>query len=137
MQINGKKNTKFTVMSDIRAALLSDPAVRSHVSDRIYPVVAPENSPSGPFIVYTRDGYGIERTKQGIYMQKCSVYISCVSADYDDVNRLSEEVFLRLDGFANYENPDTGVRISRITMTDSTEDFAADRYVITLKFDVE
>lgn len=137
MLVNGKKNAKFTVMSDIRAALLSDPAIRSHVADRIYPVVAPENSPSGPFIVYTRDGYGIERTKQGIYIQRCSVYISCVSADYDDANRLAEEVFLRLDGFANYENPDTGVRISRMTMTDSTEDFAADRYVITLKFDVE
>ena len=70
-------------------------------------------------------------------MQKCSVYISCVSADYDDANNLAEEVFLRLDGFANYENPETGVRISRITMTDATEDFAADRYVVTLKFDIE
>ena len=48
---------KFTVMSDIRAALLSDPAIMSHVAGRIYPVVAPENSPAGPFIVYTRDGY--------------------------------------------------------------------------------
>ena len=66
----------------------------------------------------------------------CAWFI-CVSADYDDANKLAEEVFLRLDGFANYENPETGVRISRITMTDSTEDFAADRYIVTLKFDIE
>ena len=137
MQINGKKNMKFTVMSDIRAALLSDPAIMSHVAGRIYPVVAPENSPTGPFILYTRDGYSTAATKSGMYLQKCSVYISCVSADYDDANLLAEEVFLRLDGFADYENPETGVRISRITMTDSTEDFAADRFIVTLKFDIE
>ena len=50
---------------------------------------------------------------------------------------MAEEAFLRLDDVVNYENPDTGVRISRITMTDSTEDFAADRYIVTLKFDIE
>lgn len=136
MYIGNKQNTKFTVMNDIRTKLLADTDIHAMVADRIFPVICPEQIPNGAFLVYSRDSYGIDTTKQGIYEERCNVFISCVSPDYDEANRLAEKVFLCLQGFWNYRNNETGVIINRVNLNDSTEDFANDKYIVTLSFEI-
>ena len=75
-----KKQTKFTVCTLLRELLLNDKTVNELIGKQIYPIIAPEKT-KGNYIVYVRDEYSIERTKQGIYNQNCIVYISCVSSN--------------------------------------------------------
>lgn len=99
MYIGNKNNTKFKVMWDIRSRLLEDPDIHSIIADRLFPVVCPEQIPNGAFIVYSRDSYGLDTTKEGIYQERCTVFISCVSSDYDEANLLAEKVFLAINGY--------------------------------------
>lgn len=136
MLIGTKQNTKFTVMSDIRNKLLEDPEIRSIIANRIFPVTCPEEIPNGAFIVYSRDSYGIDTTKQGIYQERCNVFISCVSSDYDEASMLAEKVFMCIHGYWNYKNNETGVIINQVNLNDSTEDYANDKYIVTLSFEI-
>ncbi len=77
------------------------------------------------------------KTKQGIYDQQVSVFITCVSSDYDTSQEIAEQVYLALQNINNYRDPDNGVIINNIDLEDSTEDYAADKYLQVLKFRIQ
>lgn len=129
-----KKRTKFSVCTLLRELLLKDETVNKLTGKQIYPIIAPENT-KGNYIVYVRDEYSIERTKQGIYNQNCIVYISCVSSNYDDSQEMAEAVFQCLDNKYNISNEIQ--YIQSIEMIDSTEDYDGDVYIQTLQFKIK
>lgn len=129
-----KKRTKFSVCTLLRELLLKDETVNKLTGKQIYPIIAPENT-KGNYIVYVRDEYSIERTKQGIYNQNCIVYISCVSSNYDDSQEMAEAVSQCLDNKYNISNEIQ--YIQSIEMIDSTEDYDGDVYIQTLQFKIK
>lgn len=137
MIIANKDNTKFKVMHAIRTKLVNEPAVRNIISDRIFPVICPEEIPAGAFIVYSRDSYSIKSSKQGVYEHDCIVFLTCVSADYDEANDLAEAVYKSLQGFYNYVDSTTGVIINSIDLYDSTEDFVNNKFIVTLALEIK
>jgi hypothetical protein len=137
MYILNKKDTKFKVCNVIRKFLLENETLQLLVGNRIYPIMAVEGIGDGDFIVYQRESYGQSRTKQGIYEQTCSVFIVCVSSDYDTSQEIAEQVYLTLQDVNNYVDEETDIVINKIDMVDSTEDYAGDRYFQVLKFDIQ
>lgn len=129
-----KLRTKFSVSTLLREMLLNDSTINELVGNQIYPIIAPEAT-QGNYIVYVRDEYSIERTKQGIYEQNCIVYISCVSDDYDISQAMADAVFQVLDNRYNIQNEKMSIR--SINMTDSTEDYDGDVYIQTLQFTIK
>lgn len=132
--MSGKKQTKFAVCTLLRELLLKDEEVSKYVKNQVYPIIAPENT-SGNYIVYIRDEYSIERTKQGIYNQNCIVYISCVSTNYDTSQEIADAVFQCLDNKYNISNDKQ--YIESIEMIDSTEDYDGDVFIQTLQFKIK
>lgn len=129
-----KLKTKFTVCTLLREMLLEDATIQELVGNKIYPIIAPENT-QGNYIVYVRDEYSINRTKMNIYEQNCIVYISCVSDDYDVSQQMANAVFQVLDDRYNIHNETMSIR--SINMTDSTEDYDGDVYIQTLQFTIK
>lgn len=132
--MSGKKQTKFAVCTLLRELLLKDKEVSKYVKNQVYPIIAPENT-SGNYIVYIRDEYSIERTKQGIYNQNCIVYISCISTNYDTSQEIADAVFQCLDNKYNISNDKQ--YIESIEMIDSTEDYDGDVFIQTLQFKIK
>lgn len=137
MYITDKENTKFKVCNTIRKFLLANKTIQLLVGNRIFPIISIEQAGQGDFIVYQRESYSQMKTKQGIYDQQCTVFISCVSSSYDTSQEIAEQVYLTLQDVYNYVDPDNGVIINSIDLEDSTEDYAADRYLQVLKFRIQ
>jgi len=132
--ISSKIQTKFSVCTLIRTMLLENERVSELVGDKIFPIIAPEGTKSD-FITYVRDEYSIERTKMGISNHNCTVYISCVSSDYDRSQDIADAVFQALDGRYKINTEQQSIR--EIYMVDSTEDYAGDNYIQTLAFQIK
>lgn len=128
-----KTDTKFSVCTEIRKMLLNNSEIKRLVDNKIYPIVAPEGT-EGNFIVYVRDQYSISKTKQGIYEQKCIVFVSCVSDKYDTSQEIADSVFQCLVG--KYKINTGKTIINSIEMLDSTEDYANGVYIQTLEFSI-
>ena len=137
MIITGKEHTKFKVCNTIRKFLLNNETINLLVGNRIFPILSIEQAGDGDFIVYQRESYSQMKTKQGIYDQQVSVFITCVSSDYDTSQEIAEQVYLALQNINNYIDPDNGVIINSIDLEDSTEDYAADKYLQVLKFRIQ
>lgn len=119
---------KFKIASVIRDLLLQDDSVKELVSNKIYPLFAPEKT-DGDFILYKRDEYSIDYTKMGISGQKCRVFVNAVSDDYDRSQEIAVRVFKALQG--DYSD---GMKIK---MIDSTEDVTDKKYIQVLLFSIE
>ena len=137
MYITNKTDTKFKVCNVIRKFLLENKTLQLLVGNRIYPIISIEAAGDGDFIVYQRESYSQTRTKQGIYEQSCSVFISCISSDYDTSQEIAEQVYFTLQDVNNYVDEETGIIVNRINMVDSTEDFAGNKYLQVLKFQID
>lgn len=137
MYITDKRNTKFKVCNTIRKFLMNNETIQLLVGNRIFPILSIEKAGDGDFIVYQRESYSQMKTKQGIYDQQVSVFITCVSSDYDTSQEIAEQVYLALQNVNNYRDPDNGVIINSIDLEDSTEDYAADKYLQVLKFRIQ
>ena len=137
MYITDKENTKFKVCNTIRKFLLENKTIQMLVGNRIFPIISIEQAGQGDFIVYQRESYSQMKTKQGIYDQQCTVFITCVSSDYDTSQEIAEQVYLTLQNVYNYIDQDNGIIINQIDLEDSTEDYAADRYLQVLKFRIQ
>jgi hypothetical protein len=137
MYITDKENTKFKVCNRIRKFLLENKTIQMLVGNRIFPIISIEQAGQGDFIVYQRESYSQMKTKQGIYDQQCTVFITCVSSDYDTSQEIAEQVYLTLQNVYNYIDQDNGIIINQIDLEDSTEDYAADRYLQVLKFRIQ
>ena len=134
MYITNKENTKFKVCGVIRKFLLANKELELLVGKRIYPIMKMEKAGPGDFIVYQRESYSQSKTKAGIYDQECSVFITCVSSDYDVSQEIAEQVYLTLQNINNYIDPETGIIINFIDLADSTEDYVQDKFLQVLKF---
>jgi hypothetical protein len=73
---------KLTISTIARAILLQDSEIVSLVGTKIFPSVAPPDTPS-PFVVYERDAYEKEEVKMGIVREIAVVTYEIVSDDYD------------------------------------------------------
>jgi hypothetical protein len=129
-----KLQTKFSVCTLIRERLLADEKIKELVGNKIFPIIAPENT-QGNYIVYVRDEYSIDRTKTGIAFHNCIVFISCVSSSYDESQKIADAVFQCLDG--KYKINTEQQNINAIEMIDSTEDYDGDVYIQTLSFSIK
>lgn len=127
----GKITPKFKVTTEIRSMLLADQDISDIIDDKIFPVMAPENTP-GMYIIYQRDQYSIDRTKMGPLMEKCRVYINVVGSSYTETQDLAEKIFYALEG-----DHDNGLRI---WLEDSTEDVIGEgqnlKYIQILLFEI-
>lgn len=129
-----KLQIKFSVCTLIRERLLADEKIKELVGNKIFPIIAPENT-QGNYIVYVRDEYSIDRTKTGIAFHNCIVFISCVSSSYDESQKIADAVFQCLDG--KYKINTEQQNINAIEMIDSTEDYDGDVYIQTLSFSIK
>lgn len=137
MYILEKPDSKFKVCTVLRNIMLADQTLNLLVGNRIFPIISIEKAGDGNFIVYQRESYSIQRTKQGIYEQNCTVYITCVASDYDESQEIAEAIYLALEGVRNLQDSETGVTINQVSLIDSTEDFVADKYIQVLKFQID
>lgn len=118
---------KFKAGTTVRKILLATPSIASVIKNNIYPIIAPDNT-SGSFIIYQRDQYSKDRTKQGIYAETCIIYITVVCETYAE----SQELAIAINDAL--ENNSEALQIR---LTDSTEDFAEGKYIQVLKFEIE
>lgn len=73
---------KLSIGLYTRAKILADSELFGLVNNRVFPGVAPENTPS-PFIIYERDSYDTESTKFGVYREIAEITFEIVTDDYD------------------------------------------------------
>lgn len=120
---------QFNVASVLAALLRADSAIAERVGTRVFPVVAPENTP-GDFIIYQRDGYEEQGSKTGLALRSPCVFISCITVGYEAGQQLAARVYdvLMQPGIVA---PGVYVR-----MTDSTEDYYERKFAQVMKFTV-
>ena len=119
----------FKITTEVRAILLASDSVKDIVDEKIFPVIAPENT-EGDFIVYQRDGYKQDSTKFGVYRQVPIVNVIAVSENYVRSQELASLIYDTLSG--DFTDPDI-----HIEFEDSTEDFIDNKYVQVLQFSIE
>ena len=121
--------SKFKITTKIRAALLERQEIKDLVGEKIFPVMAPKDTP-GDFIIYQRDEYSKEYNKMGIYSQSCKVYVNAISEDYDRSQELAYQINECLEGKHAEFNMD-------VYLIDSTEDYEDGKYIQVLLFDIK
>lgn len=119
----------FKITTEVRTILLDEPEIVSLVNDRIFPVIAPENT-EGDFIAYQRDGYKQVYTKMGVADQIPYVNVAAVSSDYDRSQELASLIYDTLSG--EFSNPDIYIQLE-----DSTEDFIDNKFIQVLQFSIK
>lgn len=120
--------TKFKITTEVRNILLDVPEIKELVKDKIYPIMAPKDT-IGDFLIYQRDEYSKEYTKMGIHSERCRVYISAISDNYDRSQELAYLINESLEGI----HPDLDLNIK---LADSTEDYEDGKYIQVLLFDI-
>lgn len=116
----------FGITKEIRSILLNSGDITSIIGDKVFPLIAPENT-NGDYIVYQRDGYKQDYTKMGVASQSPIVFVTAVSEDYDRSNQLAGIIYETLSG--DFKDPDIS-----ISLEDSTEDFIDKKYIQVLDF---
>ena len=122
-------NNMFKITTEVRAILLASDSIKDVVGEKIFPVIAPENT-KGDFIVYQRDGYKQDSTKFGVYKQVPIVNVTAISESYDNSQNLASLIYDTLSG--DFANPDI-----HIELEDSTEDFIDNKYIQVLQFSIK
>ncbi|WP_262511682.1 DUF3168 domain-containing protein [Echinicola strongylocentroti] len=110
--------------NSIYALLMANPVVDTYVSDRIYPVQAPQRD-MGNLIIYGIAGTKPEETKQGPSKEDwVMVDIVVYSKDYDEMHTIAKAVREALD----YQNGTiAGNEISNIVFEDYSDSWQTDR----------
>lgn len=119
----------FKITTEVRTILLDEPGIVSLVDDRIFPVIAPENT-KGDFITYQRDGYKQIYTKMGVADQIPYVNVAVVSGGYNRSQELASLIYDTLSG--EFSNPDMYIQLE-----DSTEDFIDNKFIQVLQFSIK
>lgn len=122
-------NNMFKITTEVRAILLASDSIKDVVGEKIFPVIAPENT-KGDFIVYQRDGYKQGSTKFGVYQQMPIVNVIAVSERYERSQEMASLIYDTLSG--DFANPDI-----HIELEDSTEDFIDNKYIQVLQFSIK
>lgn len=110
--------------------LLSIDSIKSVVSNKVYPLIAPLNT-TFPYIVFQRTStpYG---TKDNIYQDNVNIEIIAVSDNYDKSVELAELIRNELEGKRNINIEE--FRIASIKLIDSSESYSNDAYLQSLTF---
>ncbi len=119
----------FKIATEIRAILLSSEDIKEAIGEKVFPIIAPENT-VGDFIVYQRDSYKQDSTKFGIYQQVPIVNVVAISENYDRSQHLASLIYDTLSG--DFADPDI-----HIELEDSTEDFIDNKYIQVLQFSIK
>lgn len=125
----GPAESKFKATTIMRTLLLEDDRITKLISDKIFPLVAAENT-EGDFIIYQRDEYSREYDKMSITSQKCRVFFNAVSDKYI----ISQEIAYLIDDILSgyWEDHELNIKL-----VDSKEEFEAGKYIQVLLFEIE
>lgn len=119
----------FKITAEIRSILLQNEEIKSIVGEKIFPIMAPEDT-DGDFIVYQRDELKQEYTKMGVASQVSVLYLTVVSESYVRSNSLASLIYDTLSG--DFRDPDMHIQLE-----DSTEDFIDKKFIQVLKFSIK
>ena len=103
---------KFKVTNEVRGILLKSKEIVGYVEDKIFPVMAPENT-AGDYIIY----------------QTPLVNVIAISEDYGRSQDLASLIYDSLSGA--WTDPDMYIRLE-----DSTEGFIDNKYIQVLQFSI-
>lgn len=115
-------------------SLISGMSVGRQLKDRIFPLVANENTPY-PYIVYARSSTRFEGTKDSYYqVQTPSVELLICGNSYSQSLDIAQVIKKEMP-----EGPVSigGFELSSIQLTDASERFEDNAYVQILRYDVE
>lgn len=118
----------FKATNEVRGILLKSKEIVGYVEDKIFPVMAPENT-AGDYIIYQRDGYKQEYSKMGVARQTPLVNVIAISEDYGRSQDLASLIYDSLSGA--WTDPDMHIRLE-----DSTEGFIDNKYIQVLQFSI-
>lgn len=127
-----KAKPKFRIGTTIRKILIENEEVKKLVGDKIFPLVAPQST-EGDLIVYYRDEYSKDYTNMGVYNDNCKVFVTIVSDNYDRSQEIAEAVDNALEG-TFFQNTDNQIQVR---LSDSTEDYADNKYIQVLLFEIQ
>lgn len=119
----------FKITAEIRSILLQNEEIKSIVGEKIFPIMAPEDT-DGDFIVYQRDELKQEYTKMGVASQISVLYLTAVSESYVRSNSLASLIYDTLSG--DFRDPDMHIQLE-----DSTEDFIDKKFIQVLQFSIK
>lgn len=119
----------FKITAEIRSILLQNEEIKSIVGEKIFPIMAPEDT-DGDFIVYQRDELKQEYTKMGVASQVSVLYLTAVSESYVRSNSLASLIYDTLSG--DFRDPDMHIQLE-----DSTEDFIDKKFIQVLQFSIK
>lgn len=103
--------------------LSSDADVTGIVGDRIYPLIA-DVSTTFPFIVYRKNNYQPEYTKDGISSKWATIEIVIASDKYNEGVELAEKAFQAISKNRYFR------------LENNTEDFIEDTFIQNLIFNI-
>ena len=127
-----KAFTKFSITTDIRKLLIENVELNSLINNKVYPIVAPEET-TDDFIIYYRDKYGKEYTNFGVANEDCTVWICAISDNYDRSQTIAELINEAIEGKHKNESDYS----YECRLKDSTEDFQDKKYIQILVFDIK
>lgn len=127
-----KAKPKFRIGTTIRKILIENEEVKKLVGEKIFPLVAPQST-EGDLIVYYRDEYSKDYTNMGVYNDNCKVFVTIVSDNYDRSQEIAEAVDNALEG-TFFQNTDNQIQVR---LSDSTEDYADNKYIQVLLFEIQ
>ena len=117
----------------ISARLSSDTAVTAHLSDRIFPLLAPEGTPA-PYCVLSTNGAQPARSKDGFSGRITWQMAVTIYAKSSDVSReIATAVRSCLDHYIDLAQ---GVHITRYESEADGYDFNVNLYLVNLQFAV-
>lgn len=120
---------KFTVGTTLRKTLLSNTDLQKHISNKIYPLIAPENT-TGDFIVYKRNNYKKDYTKEYLVVESCTIAFIIVADNYDKSQQIALLVNDILENTVLEDN-------TNIRLIESNEDYIDEKYIQELIFNIE
>ncbi len=91
----------MAIEKDLIDYILSQDAITSLISDRIYPMKLIENT-DFPAINYLRISQERDRSHSGNSMKRPTIQFSCWAKSYPDVKELAETLIEKLDNFSGY-----------------------------------
>jgi hypothetical protein len=124
--------SKFNITTNIRKILINDNDLVELVGNKIYPIDAPDGV-KGDFILYERNQYFKEYTSMGVAGEKCYVFLTIVSDDYDRSIVIVNMVNDLVEGIHQNEKN----QYFECRLTDSTEVFEDKKYKQILLFKID
>lgn len=122
---------KWHIGDDVRAILMSDTAITTHVGSRIFPLVIPENE-DGDCIVYSRQHYNKKSVKMGVWEDNCTLALTVISDNYDNSVDIAEAIDNALTGYHKIDD----VKLT-FELADSSESFEDFKYIQVLMFTIK